>query len=135
MCLVVLVGQPPHDATIRRLAFVVNDRKRSAELGRMLMRRHASRVEIDHTCAFLPEDSQGFDACCVIAGWHVARVVGRCANRCCHRRQSGAGFLTTFSAEEAGAFRELLTGVYRIATRALLDCSTGRPARSRSTTL
>jgi NAD+ kinase len=44
--------------------------------------------------------------------------------------RGGLGFLTTFSAEEARAhFAELLTGAYQIATRALLECSTGPDQR------
>jgi NAD+ kinase len=40
--------------------------------------------------------------------------------------QGGLGFLTTFSADEARSqFASLLTGDYRIAERALLDCKTG----------
>jgi NAD+ kinase len=119
---------------IRRLAFVVNEQKAGApELGRMLMAtaREAGE-EIDHTVRFpLPEGFlKGFDACCVIGGdGTLLGVVGAAAREqvpVIGVNRGSLGFLTTFSAEEARAhFAELLTGVYRIATRALLDCSTG----------
>jgi NAD+ kinase len=119
---------------IRRLAFVVNEQKAGApELGRMLMATaREAGVEIDHTVRFpLPEGFlKGFDACCVIGGdGTLLGVVGAAAREqvpVIGVNRGSLGFLTTFSAEEARAhFAELLTGVYRIATRALLDCSTG----------
>ena len=119
---------------IRRLAFVVNEQKAGApELGRMLMATaREAGVEIDHTVRFpLPEGFlKGFDACCVIGGdGTLLGVVGAAAREqvpVIGVNRGGLGFLTTFSAEEARAhFAELLTGAYRIATRALLDCSTG----------
>ena len=119
---------------IRRLAFVVNEHKSGApELGRLLMATaRAAGAEIDHTARFpLPEGFlKEFDACCVIGGdGTLLGVVAEAAREqvpVIGVNRGGLGFLTTFSAEEARAhFAELLTGAYRIATRALLDCSTG----------
>ncbi len=119
---------------IRRLAFVVNEQKAGApELARLLMATaREAGVEIDHTGRFpLPDGFlKGFDACCVIGGdGTLLGVVGAAARDqvpVIGVNRGGLGFLTTFSAEEARAhFAELLTGAYRIATRALLDCSTG----------
>ena len=119
---------------IRRLAFVVNEQKAGApELGRMLMATARSiGLEIDHAMRFpLPEGFlKGFDACCVIGGdGTLLGVVGAAAREqvpVIGINRGSLGFLTTFSAEEARAhFAELLAGAYQIATRALLDCSTG----------
>ena len=71
-----------------------------------------------------------FDACCVIGGdGTLLGVVGEAAREqvpVIGVNRGSLGFLTTFSAEEARAhFAELLAGAYRIAERALLECSTG----------
>jgi NAD+ kinase len=119
---------------IRRLAFVVNEQKAGApELGRLLMATaRQAGVEIEHTVRFpLPEGFlKGFDACCVIGGdGTLLGVVGAAAREkvpVIGVNRGSLGFLTTFSSDEARAhFAELLAGAYRIATRALLDCSTG----------
>jgi NAD+ kinase len=73
---------------------------------------------------------KGFDACCVIGGdGTLLGVVGEAARQqvpVIGVNRGSLGFLTTFSAEEARAhFADLLTGAYRLAPRALLDCSTG----------
>jgi NAD+ kinase len=120
--------------SIRRLAFVVNEQKAGApELGETLMStaRNAG-VELAHTTCFpLPEGFlTGVDACCVIGGdgtlLGVVREAAREKIPVIGVNRGGLGFLTTFSAEEARThFAALLAGEYRIANRALLDCSTG----------
>jgi NAD+ kinase len=119
---------------IRRLAFVINEQKTGApELAQLLMATaREAGVEIDHTARFpLPDGFlKGADACCVIGGdGTLLGVVGAAAREqvpVIGVNRGSLGFLTTFSAEEARAhFAGLLTGAYRIATRALLDCSTG----------
>jgi NAD+ kinase len=119
---------------IRRLAFVVNEQKAGApELGRMLMATaREAGVEIDHTVRFpLPEGFlKGFDACCVIGGdGTLLGVVGAAAREqvpVIGVNRGSLGFLTTFSADEARAhFTALVGGNYRLASRSLLECSTG----------
>ena len=119
---------------IRRLAIVVNEQKVGApELGETLMSTARSAgVELAHTTRFpLPEGFlKGFDACCVIGGdgtlLGVVREAAREEIPVIGVNRGGLGFLTTFSAEEARThFAALLAGAYRIATRALLACSTG----------
>jgi NAD+ kinase len=119
---------------IRRLAFVVNKQKAGApELGEILMATALNAgVELAHTTRFpLPEGFlKGFDACCVIGGdGTLLGVVDEAAREkipVIGVNRGSLGFLTTFSSEEARRhFAELLAGAYRIAHRALLDCSTG----------
>ena len=119
---------------IRRLALVVNKQKAGApELAEILMAtaRNAG-VELAHTSTFpLPEGFlEGFDACCVIGGdgtlLGVVKEAARLQIPVIGVNRGSLGFLTTFSADEARThFAELLAGGYRIANRALLDCSTG----------
>jgi NAD+ kinase len=119
---------------IRRLAFVINEQKAGApELAQLLMAMaREAGVEINQTARFpLPDGFlKGFDACCVIGGdGTLLGVVGAAARDqvpVIGVNRGSLGFLTTFSAEEARAyFPGLLAGAYQIATRALLDCSTG----------
>ena len=119
---------------IRRLAFVVNQQKAGApELAQMLMAQaHEAGVKFELAERFpLPAGFlKGYNACCVIGGdGTLLGVVGEAAREqvpVIGVNRGSLGFLTTFSAEEARAhFTELLNGAYRIAARALLDCSTG----------
>jgi len=119
---------------IRRLAFVVNEQKPgAAELARGLMAAAGNAgVEYTHTARFplAAESLRGFDACCVIGGdgtlLGVVTEAARAQVPVIGVNRGSLGFLTTFSAEEARAqFGALLAGGYRIARRALLDCSTG----------
>jgi len=119
---------------IRKLAFVVNEKKAGApELARELAAiARAHQVEFDLTAHFpLPEGYlKGFDACCVIGGdgtlLGVARESAREQVPIIGVNRGSLGFLTTFSADEARAqFPELLGGDFRIDHRAMLDCSTG----------
>ena len=119
---------------IRRLAFVVNEQKSGApELALLLMATaREAGVGIAHTARFpLPDGFlKDHDACCVIGGdGTLLGVVGAAAREqvpVIGVNRGSLGFLTTFSAEEARAqFAGLLSGAYQIATRALLDCSTG----------
>jgi NAD+ kinase len=123
---------------IRRIAFVVNEQKSGApELGRLLMATaREAGVEIEPPVRFpLPAGFlKGFDACCVIGGdGTLLGVVPEAAREqvpVIGVNRGGLGFLTTFSAEEARAhFCDLVAGAYRIATRALLECSTGHDRR------
>ena len=89
-------------------------------------------MEFDHTAHFPLAGGflKGFDACCVIGGdgtlLGVVREAAREQVPVIGVNRGSLGFLTTFSAEEARAhFADLLAGTYRIAARALLDCSTG----------
>ncbi len=119
---------------IRRLAFVVNEQKAGApKLARELMATaHHAGVQLTPVVGFpLPEGFlRGFDACCVIGGdgtlLGVVREAAREQVPVIGVNRGSLGFLTTFSSDEARAhFAELLAGGYRIAQRALLDCSTG----------
>ena len=119
---------------IRRLAFVVNEQKSGApELAQgLIAAARKSGVELTRTEHFpLPEGYlQGFDACCVVGGDGTLLGAVKAAVRAqvpiIGVNRGSLGFLTTFSAEEAQAhFADLLAGGYRIAWRALLDCSTG----------
>jgi NAD+ kinase len=119
---------------IRKLAFVVNEKKAGApELARELAAiARAHQVEFDLTTHFpLPEGYlKGFDACCVIGGdgtlLGVARESAREQVPIIGVNRGSLGFLTTFSTDEARAqFPELLGGDFRIDHRAMLDCSTG----------
>ncbi len=119
---------------IRKLAFVVNEKKEGAPaLARELtILARASGVRYKQTTRFpLPAGYlKGFDACCVIGGdgtlLGVARESAREQVPIIGVNRGSLGFLTTFSADEARAhFAELLGGAFRIAHRAMLDCSTG----------
>jgi NAD+ kinase len=120
--------------SIRRLAFVVNEQKAGApKLARELMATaRQAGVQLTPVVGFpLPEGFlRGFDACCVIGGdgtlLGVVREAAREQVPVIGVNRGSLGFLTTFSSDEARAhFAELLAGDYRIAERALLDCSTG----------
>ena len=108
---------------IRKLAFVVNEKKAGApELARELAAiARAHQVEFDLTTHFpLPEGYlKGFDACCVIGGdgtlLGVARESAREQVPIIGVNRGSLGFLTTFSTDEARAqFPELLGGDFRI---------------------
>jgi len=119
---------------LRKLAFVVNEDKAGApELARELvaLARHAG-ITLKQTTRFpLPNGwLRGWDACCVIGGdgtlLGVARESAREQVPIIGVNRGSLGFLTTFSADEARAqFGELLNGDFRVAHRAMLDCSTG----------
>lgn len=118
---------------IRKLAFVVNERKEGApSLARELASMaRASGVAFKQTTRFpLPRGYlKGFDACCVIGGdgtlLGVARESAREQVPIIGVNRGSLGFLTTFSADEARAhFAELLGGAFRIDRRAMLTCST-----------
>jgi NAD+ kinase len=120
--------------SIRKLAFVVNEKKDGAPaLARELTAiARASGVKFKQTTRFpLPAGFlKGFDACCVIGGdgtlLGVARESAREQVPIIGVNRGSLGFLTTFSADEARAhFAELLGGAFRIDQRAMLECSTG----------
>jgi len=119
---------------IRTLAFVVNEDKAGApELGRTLRSLAEGRGISVRSSSKFPIDEnylEGCDACCVIGGDGTLLGVVRSAAR--HRvpiigvNRGSLGFLTTFSAEEARSqFDSLLKGEFIVASRSLLDCSTG----------
>ncbi|HUL53310.1 MAG TPA: NAD(+)/NADH kinase [Opitutaceae bacterium] len=119
---------------IRRLALVVNAQKSGApELAANLAAvARQAQVELSEAAHFpLAEGAlAGFDACCVIGGdgtlLGAVKAAARAQVPIIGVNRGSLGFLTTFSAEEARAhFSDLLAGSYRIAWRALLDCSTG----------
>ncbi len=119
---------------IRKLAFVVNEKKAGAPaLARELaVIARAGGVSFKQTARFpLPAGYlKGFDACCVIGGdgtlLGVARESAREQVPIIGVNRGSLGFLTTFSADEARAhFAELLGGAFRVDHRAMLDCSTG----------
>ena len=119
---------------LRKLVFVVNQRKRGAhDLARDLMAlAKAAKVKTvlhDHTP--LPDGAlRGFDACCVVGGdgtlLSAVREAARAGVPIIGVNRGSLGFLTTFSAEEALAqLPAVLTGGYRTAERPLLSCRTG----------
>lgn len=119
---------------IRRLAFVVNQKKEGApELARELARvARQAGVTYKLTSRFpLPRGYlKGFDACCVIGGdgtlLGVAREAALEQVPIIGVNRGSLGFLTTFSAEEARAhFDRLLGGALRIDQRTMLECSAG----------
>jgi len=119
---------------IRKLAFVVNEKKAGAPaLARELaVIARAGGVSFKQTARFpLPAGYlKGFDACCVIGGdgtlLGVARESAREQVPIIGVNRGSLGFLTTLSADEARAhFAELLGGAFRVDHRAMLDCSTG----------
>jgi NAD+ kinase len=119
---------------IRKLAFVVNEKKEGApavalELAAMA---RAIGVTFKQTSRYpLPAGFlKGFDACCVIGG--DGTLLGAAGESARHQvpiigvNRGSLGFLTTFSADEARAhFAELLGGSFMVERRAMLDCSTG----------
>lgn len=122
---------------IRKLAFVVNEKKEGAPaLARELATlARASGVAFKQTTRFpIPVGYlKGCDACCVIGGdgtlLGVARESAREQVPIIGVNRGSLGFLTTFSADEARAqFTELLGGAFRIDHRVMLDCSTGTGA-------
>jgi NAD+ kinase len=119
---------------IRKLAFVVNEAKPgAAELAReLLLIARGARIAFKHTKRFpLPKGwLRGCDACCVIGGdgtlLGVAREAAREQVPIIGVNRGTLGFLTTFSAEEARSqFLDLLHGNFRVAHRAMLECSNG----------
>ncbi len=119
---------------IRKLAFVINEDKTGAALlgAELMALARAQGVKLKHTTQFpLPTGYlRGQDACCVIGGdgtlLGVARESARQQVPIIGVNRGSLGFLTTFSSEEARAhFIELLSGKYRVAHRALLECCTG----------
>jgi NAD+ kinase len=119
---------------IRKLAFVVNEKKEGApalarELAAMAK---ASGVTFKQTTRYPLAAGflKGFDACCVIGGdgtlLGVARESARERVPIIGVNRGSLGFLTTFSADEARAhFTDLLRGSFIIDHRSMLDCSTG----------
>ena len=124
----------PSMKPVRKLAFVVNEKKEGAPaLARELATiARKARVAFKLTSR-LPLTNgylKGYDACCVIGGdgtlLGVARESARQNVPIIGVNRGSLGFLTTFSADEARAqFAELLAGRFRIDARAMLDCSTG----------
>ena len=120
---------------IRKLAFVVNEKKEGAPaLARELTAlARAQGVAFKQTTRFpVPRGYlRGQDACCVIGGdgtlLGVARESAREQVPIIGVNRGSLGFLTTFSADEARAhFTTLLGGAFRVDQRVMLDCSTGR---------
>lgn len=119
---------------IRKLAFVVNeDKPGAAELARTLMavaKQAAVKLKLTSRFPIAHGFLRGVDACCVIGGdgtlLGVAHEAVREGVPVIGVNRGSLGFLTTFSADEARAhFGDLLGGAYKIAHRAMLDCSTG----------
>ncbi len=119
---------------IRRLAFVVNtDKDGASALARelaMLAREAGTKLKQTSRSTLPRGWLNGCDACCVIGGdgtlLSVARESARAQVPIIGVNRGSLGFLTTFSADEARAqFTELLAGDYQVASRAMLDCSTG----------
>jgi NAD+ kinase len=119
---------------LRKLAFVVNEEKAGApELAAELVAiARQAGVALKQSTRFpLPKGwLRGCDACCVIGGdgtlLGVARESAREQVPIIGVNRGSLGFLTTFSADEARAqFLELLGGEFRVAHRAMLECSTG----------
>jgi NAD+ kinase len=120
--------------SIRKLAFVVNEKKEGApELARELAEIARSRgvtFKLTNRYPLRPGFLKGFDACCVIGGdgtlLGVARESAREQVPIIGVNRGSLGFLTTFSPDEARAhFAGLLKGDFRIDQRSMLDCSTG----------
>jgi NAD+ kinase len=120
--------------SIRKLAFVVNEKKEGApELARELAeiaRTRGVRFKLTNRYPLRPGFLKGFDACCVIGGdgtlLGVARESAREQVPIIGVNRGSLGFLTTFSPDEArGHFADLLKGDFRIDQRSMLDCSTG----------
>jgi NAD+ kinase len=119
---------------LRKLAFVVNEEKAGApELARELVAiARRAGVALKQTTRFplLKGWLRGCDACCVIGGdgtlLGVARESAAEQVPIIGVNRGSLGFLTTFSADEARSqFLDLLGGDFRVAHRAMLDCSTG----------
>lgn len=119
---------------IRKLAFVVNEKKEGAPaLARELTAiARAGGVSFKQTTRFpLPKGYlHGFDACCVIGG--DGTLLGAACESAREQvpiigvNRGSLGFLTTFSADEARTqFTSLLRGEFQIDLRAMLECSTG----------
>jgi NAD+ kinase len=120
---------------LRHLAFVVNSEKAGASvLARELMaiaRKGGARVKHTTGMPLRRGYLKGCDACCVVGGdgtlLGVAVEAARAQVPIIGVNRGSLGFLTTFSAEEArGCFPELLRGAFRLDSRAMLACSTGR---------
>ncbi len=118
---------------IRSLAFVINAQKSGApEIAEDLITiARSAGVAVETIETFpLPLDALvGHDACCVIGGdGTLLGIVPAAAHAnipIIGVNRGSLGFLTTFSAEEARHdFAAMLEGNYRVAERALLDCST-----------
>jgi NAD+ kinase len=120
---------------LRQIAFVVNSEKAGASvLARELMaiaRKAGVRVKQTTAMPLRRGYLKGCDACCVVGGdgtlLGVAVEAARAQVPIIGVNRGSLGFLTTFSAEEARAsFPELLRGSFRLDSRAMLACSTGR---------
>ena len=119
---------------IRRLAFVVNEKKEGApviarELAAMA-RAKGTKFKLTTRYPIPKGFLKGFDACCVIGGdgtlLGVAHESAREQVPIIGVNRGSLGFLTTFSADEARAhFPELLAGAFTIDRRSMLECSTG----------
>ncbi|MDB6170025.1 MAG: ATP-NAD/AcoX kinase [Verrucomicrobia bacterium] len=120
--------------SFRKIAFVVNEDKTGAmELARTLMgivRQAGAKQKFTTRFPIARGFLRGVDACCVIGGDGTLLGVAREAVReqvpIIGVNRGSLGFLTTFSADEARThFGDLLHGAYKIAERAMLECSTG----------
>ena len=120
---------------LRQIAFVVNSEKAgAAALARELMavaRKGGARVKQTTAMPLRRGYLQGCDACCVVGGdgtlLGAAVEAARAQVPIIGVNRGSLGFLTTFSAEEARVcFPELLRGAFRLDSRAMLACSTGR---------
>ena len=119
----------------RKLAFVVNQDKPGAlelakELTALARAAGATRIRLSRERDLAAGFFRGSDACCVIGG--DGTLLGAVRGAAKEKipiigvNQGSLGFLTTFSADEARAhFATLISGDYRLARRALLDCRTG----------
>ncbi len=124
--------------SIRKLAFVVNEKKEGAPMlaRELAAMARASGISFKQTTRFpLPKGFlKGFDACCVIGGdgtlLGVAHESAREQVPIIGVNRGSLGFLTTFSADETRApFTEMLGGAFSIDRRSMLDWST-RPRRA-----
>ncbi|MDD3180061.1 MAG: NAD(+)/NADH kinase [Opitutaceae bacterium] len=120
---------------IRKVAFVVNQQKPgAADLARTLLRmakKAGATTKVAYDFPLQTTFLRGCDACCVIGGdgtmLGVAHEAARKQIPIIGVNQGSLGFLTTYSPDEARAhFGQLLDGDYQIASRSLLDCTTGR---------
>lgn len=123
---------------IRKLAFVVNQRKDGGPALAHELMGAARRVGVTYKCTARFPLPRGFlagcDACCVIGGdgtlLGVARESATEQVPIIGVNRGSLGFLTTFSSDEARShFADLLAGRFRLDHRTMLECATGPKSR------
>lgn len=119
---------------IRRLAFVVNDTKDGASVLAKELADIARAVGVRYKRTTQFPLRKGYlrdcDACCVIGGdgtlLGAAREAAEQQVPIIGVNRGSLGFLTTFSPDQAREnFAALLSGVFRVDFRVMLQCSTG----------